>query len=330
MVDNPGSGLLSTGFQQVSDRPFFISEWMDLIPNEWTAESAPIVAAYGLGLQGWDASFAFALDHSHFTNTIQSGHGVYNVSSPTQLALYPALARMIYRGDVNEAPIIAERSVSISALENANSTFYEKVEQESDIKSLQSTVPMEMLAEGRVVLTFDENENSSVNINNRNSTSTSITSLTKQLTWHYKNGGHFILNTKGTQGVVGFAKNKTIQLDDFLLKTENEFAVVLVTSLDKEKSISSSGKVLITTIARARNTGMEYDKAKNHIIKVGEAPILLEPVSLQITLKKKWKNIKVYVLDHSGNRTGQQVPVTNGQILLDGKKYRTMYYEVVK
>lgn len=330
MVDNPGSGLLSTGFQQVSDRPFFISEWMDLIPNEWTAESAPIVATYGLGLQGWDASFAFALDHSHFTNTIQSRHGVYNVSSPTQLALYPALARMIYRGDINQAPIIAERSVSISALENGNSTFYEKVEQESDIKKFQSTVPMGMLAKGRVVLTFDENKNSSLKNNHLDSASTSISSITKQLTWHYKNGGYFSVNTKGTQGVVGFAKNKTIELDDFLLKTENEFAVVLVTSLDKENGISSSGKILVTTIARARNTGMEYDKAKNNIIKVGEAPILLEPVSLQITLKKKWKNIKVYVLDHSGNRTGQQVPVTNGHIELDGKKYRTIYYEVVK
>jgi hypothetical protein len=51
MVSTPGSGLLSTGFQQVADRPFFLSEWMSLIPNEWTAESAPIVAAYGLGLQ---------------------------------------------------------------------------------------------------------------------------------------------------------------------------------------------------------------------------------------------------------------------------------------
>jgi hypothetical protein len=60
MVSMPGSGLLSTGFQQVKNRPFFMSEWMSLIPTEWTAESSPLVAAYGLGLQGWDASYAFA------------------------------------------------------------------------------------------------------------------------------------------------------------------------------------------------------------------------------------------------------------------------------
>ena len=101
MLGKIGSGLLSTGMQQVTDRPFAFSEWMSLIPNEWTAESAPIVAAYGMGLQGWDASYVFATDYPHFTPTIQNpSGGIYNATSPTQLSLYPALAAMIYRDDV--------------------------------------------------------------------------------------------------------------------------------------------------------------------------------------------------------------------------------------
>jgi hypothetical protein len=40
--------------------------------------------------------------------------------------------------------------------------------------------------------------------------------------------------------------------------------------------------------------------------------------------------LRVYVLDHSGNRTGAEVPVTNGKIELDGARYKTIYYEVVR
>jgi hypothetical protein len=202
MVNHPGSGLLSTGFQQVADRPFFISEWMSLIPNEWTAESAPLIAANGLGLQGWDASFAFAMDYDHFTPTIQSGHGVYNVTSPTQLGLYPALAAMVYRGNVKEGALVAERQVSLSELQNGDLPFFEKVEQESDVKRLQATVPLEALAAGKVVLRFtDKGGISQKGFHNSVDTIASrITAGTGQLQWYHGDSGYVTINTSGTQG----------------------------------------------------------------------------------------------------------------------------------
>ncbi len=68
MVSRIGSGLFGAGLQQVGDRPFAFSEWMSLIPTEWTAESAPIIACYGMGLQGWDASYVFATDSPAYLN----------------------------------------------------------------------------------------------------------------------------------------------------------------------------------------------------------------------------------------------------------------------
>ena len=52
-VDNPGSGILSSGLLQVKNRPLSISEWTTQCPNEWLVESPAIFAAYGMGLQGW-------------------------------------------------------------------------------------------------------------------------------------------------------------------------------------------------------------------------------------------------------------------------------------
>jgi hypothetical protein len=330
MVSVPGSGLLSTGFQQLSNRPFFISEWMSLIPTEWTAESSPVIAAYGMGLQGWDASYAFAMDYAHFTPTVQSGHGVYNVTSPTQLALYPALASMVYRNDVTKAPVIANRHVSLAELSKGVLPFYEKVEQESDVKRLQAAVPLEALAAGRVVLTFDDKKAGEAVIENKFSTTGKvIQSSTRQLTWNHSDKGYFTINTKGTQGVVGFLPGQTLNFNNLSLSSSNPFAVILVTSLDKGRQLTNASRMLVTTIARARNTNMRYNTDKTELLEVGEAPLLLEPVQVEVTLKNA-KKVKVYVLDHSGNRTGINVPINNGTTVLDGSKYKAVYYEITR
>src|ERR1019366_9428502 len=63
-------GLLRVGMDQVMNRPFSISEWTSVVPNEWVAEGPPVIAFYGLGLQGWDASFHFASNHSALRTTL--------------------------------------------------------------------------------------------------------------------------------------------------------------------------------------------------------------------------------------------------------------------
>ena len=59
MLTRPGSGYFGSGLQQVVDRPFALSEWIHVYPNVYAAEGPAIMAAYGMGLQGWDASYEF-------------------------------------------------------------------------------------------------------------------------------------------------------------------------------------------------------------------------------------------------------------------------------
>jgi len=327
-VYQPGTGLLSTGFQQVKDRPFQISEWMALIPNEWTVESSPIVAAYGMGLQGWDASYAFAMDFTEFTPTIQSGHGVYNVTSPTQLALYPALAAMIYRGDVQEGEIIANRNVKLTDLRKGTVGFTEKVAQQYDIKSFESKVPVEALAIGRVTVSFDAKAADLEKDQWWDKDAQILHSTTDQLHWHYGEQGFFTINTAGTQGFVGFVPDTTLDFRNLRLTTKNQFATVLVSSLDTVRGIADSDRILITTVARARNTGMTYNADQTELLEVGKAPILLEPVEVDLQLRRKGAPT-IHVLDHAGNRTGEQVPVRQNKAELSGNRYQAIYYELV-
>ncbi len=333
MLAQIGSGLYGTGLQQVSDRPFAISEWMSLIPNEWTAESAPLLAAYGMGLQGWDASYTFATDYPYFTPTIQTPPwgGIYNACSPTQLALYPALAMMIYRNDIKEGEIAVNRQVHLPSVAENKQFFDERVIQDHDRKSFAGSFPLEAMAVGKVSLTFTnslkENETTDLSKFWKNKT---VTSNTNQLFWDYSDKGFFTINSAGTKGLVGFAKDKKFDLGEISLTTANEFAVILVSSLDKDQGLDRAKRWLITTIARAKNTGMEYDADKKNLLKVGEAPILIEPVRVNLKINRKDK-FKAYILDHIGNRTEKAIVSGNSRnlILLDGNAFKAIYYEIV-
>ena len=81
-------------------------QWMVEAGSPWQVEGPTIMAAYGLGLQGWSAVNASAMADTGFTPTVQAGN-VYNGNTPAQLVLYPALARMVLRGDVKQGGVIS-------------------------------------------------------------------------------------------------------------------------------------------------------------------------------------------------------------------------------
>lgn len=325
MVSKIGSGLYSAGLQQVANRSFAFSEWMSLIPNEWTAESSPIIAVYGMGLQGWDASYVFATDYPKYSSTIQT-HGIYNATSPTQMALYPALVRMIYRGDIKEGEMVVNRKVDLSSVLKGETPLNETVEQDFDRKVIEGAFPLQYMAAGKVILSFAD-ENKTELLDNLSSfwKDSVMTSTTNQLKWSEKGKGFFTINTAGTKGFVGFSNQQEFKLDEVNIQTDNDFAVILVTSLEREKGISESNKILITTMARAKNTNMEFNENHSELLSIGKAPILLEPVKLTLSINRKEKPT-ITVLDHLGNKTSQTIQNKKGKWLLNSSETKAIYY----
>ena len=155
-------------------------------------------------------------------------------------------------------------------------------------------------------------------------------SNTGQLTWNYAGKGYFTVNTPGTQAVVGFAQGMKLDLADVTLQTNTPFVSLFVTSLDPQKPIAQASSLLITAVARARNTCMQYNANDTQVLNVGHAPILMESVDATITVRGRGQ-AKVQALDHSGHLTATAVPVqTQGQgaTFHIGGDYRTLYYEV--
>lgn len=335
LVSQPGSGLLSTGLQQVVDRPFSLSEWMSLVPNEWTAEAASLVAVYGMGLQGWDASFSFATDIPRFSRYLQSeGHGVYNATSPLHMGLYPALGRMVYRNDVAESPVLGTRNVHVPSMAKGILDSEEMVEQGYDDKSFSGSVTPEMLAIGRFPVKFTDNpEKTDIPKFPQywNQDAKTIVSSTGELKWNYGDKKYAAINTKGTKGIIGFAENENVVLGDWEIITDNPFAVIFITDLTSKGDLAGSEKILVTAVSRARNTGMEYEYEGNRTLLTSEGgrPLLMEPVKATVTVKNK-ANFDVVALDHDGLMTDKKVPVKNSSFTIDGEKYKTLYYLIIK
>jgi hypothetical protein len=332
MLTRPGSGYFGSGLQQVRDRPFALSEWIHVYPNVYAAEGPAIVAAYGMGLQGWDASYEFQAQAERRVFGDIGGKfpwGVWEADVPTSLGQFPALARMIYRGDVKEGDVIAVRRVSPADLAEGRFSFSDKVEQRGDVKTFAGSVPAEALAAGRVVVEFtDRSQEPLLPDLGRYRQGSVIKSATGQLSWDTSGQGFFTVDTPGTKAVVGFTGGKEQTLGTVKLRLDSPFASLFLTALERGEDLAHGKHALLTVLARQSNTGFTYFTPDNKVLVNGGPPILLEPVKATVTIVGR-PIAAVNVLDHDGRRTGRTLAVTDGQFTLDGTKDKTIYYEAV-
>ena len=340
----PGSGSLAEGFAQVMDRPFGLSEWIGVFPYPWSADGVPIIAAYGMGLQGWDASYEFASGMGRVTEDMG---GRWNTQRPTQIGQYPTLARMVYRGDVEEGRVVSNRKVHIpTLLETGELDFVEKIEMEStaDFNAIRGDIPVAAMAAGRNVVEFTDGPQSTEGIDlSRHAEDGVVRSVTGQLAWAGADAlheninsltwmdqqGYVTINTAGTAALAGFAPKKPYRLGKVTIEPDNLFAVITVTAMDPEGSIADDARLLVSAVARSRNTGMEYQPAMNAgILERGEGPVLLEPVRARIAIQRRGRPT-VHILDHDGRRTGRTLPVRDGSFEIDTARDEAIYYEIV-
>jgi hypothetical protein len=328
MVSVPGSGMLSTGMQQVAGRPFMLSEWIHVAPNEWGAEGPAIIGAYGVGLQGWDASFIFQdRDEAAFSDRI--GRDRFNAMAPQVLGVFPAVARQVLRGDIRESEADARVRVHIPSLSDGKLGFEDRVEQQYDVKSFGTDkVPAAVLAIARCGVDFTDSYQETPSFDTaRCFRDGCLCSTTGQLRWKpgsTRLDGFFTIDTEATKGVVGFANGQSCQLGTMTISPQSRFAAIYVTAKEQDCNLATSKNLIVVAIARARNSGMQVLN-DDRILKDGGPPIVMEPVKAAIRLGRTGEP-RVHLLDHAGHRTNQQLPVRDGVVEIDGARDKTCYY----
>ena len=331
MLGKPGSGDFSSGLQQVANRPFGISEWIHVYPSLYSAEGPAIFAVYGMGLQGWDASYEFQSSQIAGSYGDIVGNlpwGVWNADVPPQIGQFPALARMIMRGDVKEGEIIGVRNVSPQNLAEGKFNFSDRVVQQGNVKSFTGNTPEAALAAGRLVVKFTDRDEPSIFPDMaRYDRNKKIVSTTRQLAWDYSGKGYFALNSEGTKAVVGFAPEKRLRLGDYAFTVHSPYVSIFLTSLEKAKDLSQTKTALLTAVARNSNSGFTILTIDNRTLDNGKAPIVLEPVRADIACGRPIAAVNV--LDQDGQRTGKTLPVEKNSFTINTAREKTIYYEVV-
>ncbi len=330
MLSVPGSGTLSSGMQQVADRPFMLSEWIHVTPNEWGVEGPAVIGAYGMGLQGWDVSYMFQnRDTGRFSERV--GRDRWDVTAPQVLGLFPAVARQVLRGDVEEAELLAPTCVHMPSLAEGKLGLNDRVAQQYDVKTFTSDqVPAAALAVVRTAVKFTDKYQDTPTFDPETYLRDGFyTSATDQLRWKpgkSKLDGYFTMNTDATKAVVGFAEGETCDLDNVTIRTDSRYAAVYVTAREPDRALADSQGILVVALARARNTGMKVF-AENRIIDRGTGPVVMEPVKARILIRREGK-ATVHVLDHNGRKTEKTLPVSDGVFEIDGARDKTCYYLV--
>ena len=329
-LSRPGSGILSSGLWQVEDKPFIMTEWTQKPPNQWKAEIAPLMAFYGMGLQGWDACYHFAGSRSYMGNGWPSMSS-YVTETPHYLGQFPALALAIYRSHFDEGTLAAARRLStddaFSGRDALTQTQGQSGYDENELLS-QGDTAVETLAVGRVTLKIADGQAPSYQPSLSdwwNSRIKQVRSNTGQLSWDYADQVVLVQSDK-TQGLIGFAAGQSYDLPGVTIEDiDTPFVSLLLTPLDNHPLIESN-HILITALARDKQYGAVYNDDGTELLDAGGPPLLLEPVQATITFKGD-PIASAKVVDVYGVPTARPVERTGNTIRIDGR-YAGYYYEV--
>ncbi len=283
-------------FNRAQDKPFFVTEWNALFPNEWRAE-VPLFMASAGSFQGW-SGFTEHNYRSHLDQDVERisnekgtyGGNLYTFNDPARFGLHYHAALIFRRGDVRQA----EKTVSVKIDDPLA---------RPGIKALQLTAEKHgvmmvvhgMTAKGDIVIRPDE---TIVDLEKGE-----VFSDTRELyrNWNKKIGWIDTPNTKVVYGLVG--KEGEISLTDIKVNVKTDFATVAISTLTGDP-IKSSRNMLLTAIGRADNTNSKYNRDHTEQYEAGTGPILVEVINALIEIKTDVKNLRVLAISPRGNYSG--------------------------
>jgi hypothetical protein len=329
-LDQPGTGILQAGFEQVEDKPLILTEWTQLPPNEWKAEIAPLYAFYGMGLQGWDGSLHFS-GGKPWMRSGWPGLRSYVSETPHYMGQFPALARAIHEGHIAQGGVAAARRLSLEEIFGGFDGLTQPLADGGWDPAAGETsfaVPPEVFAIGRVSLKIEDGQPASERADWSaywDADAGSVESMTGELIWNY--GERWVeVRADRTQGLVGFAGGRSHSLPALDIELDTPFASLLVTSLDG-RPLAESSHMLVTALARDRQLGSVYSADRATLESVGGPPLLLEPVQATLTFKGAGL-VSARPVSFSGVPRAEEIERDGNSVRIDGR-YQTFYYEIL-
>ncbi|WP_107668497.1 hypothetical protein [Cyanothece sp. BG0011] len=311
--------------KQVANHPIIIPESSWVPPLGYQSES-PFLVSIFQSLTGIDGVYWFAMNEPQWrqpssANGYLPSLGKWVINTPELLGNFPAAALMYRQGYIQKGQTVIKEHRPLTDLWNRQipiisetKSFDPNRDQNNENNNNSSTNRINPLAflVGPVEVTYGKNnqENEMINLKQYISEKDkTIRSITGEITWNYEQG-ICLLNTAKAQGVTGFLqKTGEIKLGDTMIKSNNEYATIIVVSMDN-KPIKRSEKLLVQVGTIARPTDWQQqattwkDKQGNlqkgfEIINYGQAPWRIENNDIDLTINNP-KLTKAMILDSNG------------------------------
>ncbi len=305
------------GYLQHAGRPHLHSEVAWNKPNRYSAEHPLLLAAYG-SLQGVDG---YCLFSTHAGTWNKQATAKWPLMTPGVLGQSPAAALCFRRGDVaTSEPVVRQVADwdGVLALDPAglpegrNDDF--RLQGKAGPGDPSGFDPLTWFI-GRVerVLTDlptaprgarPQTRDLDGYVDRRAET---VRSVTGQLTWDW-GVGVVRVDTPRCQAVAGFlAEAGRVGLGDVTIVCDNEYASVIVISLDGE-DLAESRRILVQAFTDEHLHG--YRESAGRITDLGQAPYTVAEVRARVTLPGgSWRATR---LDPHGYPAGETTRVTDG------------------
>jgi hypothetical protein len=302
-------------FVQVEGYPQIISEIGWTNPNRYRAEAAFLASGYG-ALQGIDGIYFFAVGSNYLRD---GGMAKFAVSCPVIAGAFPAAALQYRRGDVREGQDAIHQLVDLEDLYQMKGSGLwgaaaldelRKQEVPEGGEEVGAGAGLEALAfwVGPVVREFKQRAGRARQLDLAayiNRETRTVDSVTGELHWDY-GSGLATVNTPRSQGAAGFlGKAGRIRLRDVTIECDNEFASVMVISLD-DRPLATSRRILIQAVTEEQPYGFRTEG--NRITDMGGAPFGVKRIRARVSLPLKGARApRVVALDENGYATGRMV-----------------------
>lgn len=315
---------LPTNLKQVPGYPMMVTESTWVPPLGYQSEGPFLVSAYS-SLTGLDGYYWFALGNVGYDPTIEK----WQAANPTIMGGWPAAALMFRKGYIQqgEPAVHEERALEdmwdlatpIIAEDQSFDPNRDKGEfgEKSNIK--HGVDPLAFLVGPvEVVYTETPDESRVVDLSKYiHREQQTVRSITNQLELDYGTG-LCTLNAPKAQGATGFLKQAgAIELDTITIEAQNEFATVLMVSMDGKK-LADSQRVLLQITTQCRPYGW---KSSPTTFKSKDKKNTFQGYRIEDTGASPWNvvNTKLSVQIENPNLTQATLLDLNGYPIQDAK-----------
>lgn len=330
MVAAPVTFFGALAFQRMVDKPFFVSEWDEPWPNEWRAELPGWMAAMA-GFQRWNGLTVYTYRHTSSVPVDRLSGAFETFNDPARFGLFPAAALMFRRGDVAPAREWVAVTIPQEMAQSARTPAPWNAPTHRALPELHglatALVPEEGAPGGPDLGGFSQVVPVGTPMGDMGDERQSDTG---QL-WRSISRKLLRVDTPRSQMLTGYLGSAgELATADMTLTCQSLFATIALSSLTDEP-IRESGRLLLTAVGRAENTGFRYNMLRNKVITEGTGPILVDPIQARVAVRTNRPNLTVWAIGPDGSRVGQVPAQTQeGSLVFEiGPAAKTIYYEII-